>query len=135
MLAQRNGYYTEDSAKIVIEKKLMNLPSFELKFRNEACTKCGVYGDSRYVIAPCHTKSEYMHTKPASLKHTGPQIFEHTLELTDIKTLTEQKKHTGYRRCNHSGAATDEYHPGQLKKAVARVTAAIFTFSTSEWIW
>ena len=66
-----NGYYTLESAKVIIEKKLNALPTFELKFKNEVCSKCGANGDPRYIIAGCHTKSEYMHIKPLSCKHTN----------------------------------------------------------------
>ena len=134
----RNGYFTEESAKKMIEKKLNALSTFELKFKNEVCLRCGVAGDPRYIVAPCHTKPEYRHAsnKPSS-RHTEKQIFKHTGPLIDFKSRTGKKKHTGYRSSRHSGQPTNAYHPGNKKTgSVARVTAAIFTLSLSEWaIW
>lgn len=111
---------------MVIDKKLNALPTFELKFKHEACTKCGVVGDPRYITAGCHTKSEYMHVKPLTSKHTGPQKFIHTGELIEFTKVTGEKKHIGYKSCKHSGQPSIHYHPGQLQKKRIRFSCGIF---------
>ena len=47
--------------------RLQNLPTFELQFKKQKCKKCGARGDSRYMVAACHTKSGWMHNKSITL--------------------------------------------------------------------
>ena len=120
---------------MIIEQKLNALPTFELKFRNEICLECGAKGDPRYIVAACHTKSEYMHTKPLSLEHTRSRMFKHEGELIDFVLITGRKKHNGHKGCKHSEIkASVPYHPGNVQTgSVARTTAAFFTVRLSEW--
>ena len=116
-----------------MEKKLNALPTFELKFKHEACSKCGVVGDPRYIVAGCHTKSEYMHIKPLSSWHPGSRKYKHTGTLIDFRFITGKKKHTGYKSCNHSGSASNAYHPGNKQKGFIARIGTYFFGSSSIW--
>eukprot|EP01083_Nonionella_stella_P181314 649064_1 len=130
---EENGYFTKQNAKTIITKKLNALPSFELVFQKEQCTKCGAKGDPRYIIAPCHTKDEYFHIKPPERYHSGQQTQKHTSILTDHQ-IHSGWMHTGQRKSIHNGHVS-RYHPGNIREtSVARTMACIFTLGWSELV-
>ncbi len=76
------GYYSAKMAKKIIKNKLNGLSPFELEFRHEKCTKCGVNGDVRYITARCHTKMDYFHKKPLARKHK--ELEKRNIFILDI---------------------------------------------------
>ena len=79
----------------------------------QECRKCGARGDSRYIIATCHSSKEYMRNGPLSSKHTGKEKSVHKGELIMHKIATRHKRHPGHKLCDHSGTASIREHPGE----------------------
>ena len=120
----------------MIETKLNGLSSFQLKFKHEKCKKCGSVGDSRYVVAACHTKMEYLHIRPLSKRHTGQRTAVHTGRLIRMQGVIGRRGHTGQRISDHSGVPAVPYHPGNLREStVKRLGTFVVTLSISEFVW
>ena len=115
------------------------LPTFELEFKKEKCSKCGAKGDSRYMIAACHTKLDHMHSQPLASKHPGNKVYHHPGKLKAFEKATGLKRHIGQKTWKHSGVLT-KYHPGEKEKTFVSRIARIGDYFTEEqtrsrWYW
>lgn len=129
---ERKGYYTKERARGEIMERLNKLPLYEINFRKEKCTKCGVTGDSRYVHAYCHTTKIMRHDQAISYRHPGHIQYYHTEGVEETNSGEwKYRYHPGKQRQLHT-EDTEWKHPKNGKESN---NFEIFQGMATSWHW